>query len=173
MYLEFLILTFDYFKTLSRRTIIYEWLVPLIIAFACSFLGCIDDFKIFSTFKDSSINVLGVLLGFSIAVITIITTGGSKNIEEIKKSPTGIKIGEKEIFLYDLVLINFTYSVVLEILLIFSCLIMPLVNRLFLFGSTFKLALYSIMIFIVLHILLLTLRNITDFYLIISKKKSE
>lgn len=169
MYIEFLLLARDYYRTINRRVFFYEWGVPFIVAFICLF-GCIDNFGIFSTFKDSSINVLGVLLGFSIAVITILTTGGSKNIDEIKKTITDIIVNGNKLSLYDLVLINFTYSVVLEILLIFSCLTIPLLNKVFLFGSNLKLILYSIMVFVVLHILLLTLRNITDFYFIISKK---
>lgn len=170
MYLEFLIITADYFKTINKKIFIYEWLSPFIVSLLCVLFGCILDFEIFEKFKESSVNILGVLLGFSIAVITIITTGSGNNLDEIKKKETNISIGNKKISLYDLLLINFSYSVIIEIILIISCLVMPLINKIIPLSFNFKLICYSIMVFIVLHILLLTLRNITDFYLIITKK---
>jgi hypothetical protein len=172
MYLEFLLIISDYFKTLNKKVIFYEWIFPFIVTFLCTFIGCILDFEVFVSFKDSAINVIGVLLGFSIAVITIITTGSGPNIEQIKNHETSIIISEKRISLYRLFLINFTYSVILEVILIISCLLMPLLNKIFLFSFSIKLIMYSIMVFIVFHILLLTLRNITDFYLIISKENN-
>lgn len=170
MYLEFLLVTADYFKTINRKIFIYEWVFPLLISILCIIFGCYINFENFREFKESSINILGVLLGFSIAVITIITTGSGNNLEEIKKKRTNIKIGGNNISLYDLLLINFSYSVVIEVLLIISCLLMPIISKVIGLSYNAKLVLYSIMVFIVLHILLLTLRNITDFYLIITKK---
>lgn len=170
MYLEYLIIIGDYFKTVNRKIFIYECAIPMLITFLCAYLGCILDFEIFEKFKDSSLDILGVLLGFSIAVITIITTGSGKNLEEIKNKKTHFIINGNKISLYELLLINFSYSVILEVLLIISCLTIPLLNKIIPIGFNFKLFCYSIMVFIVLHILLLTLRNITDFYLIITKK---
>ncbi|MCS3532071.1 hypothetical protein [Chryseobacterium sp. JUb7] len=172
MYLEFFLIIVDYFKTLNRKIFIYEWLFPFIVIFFCIYIGCILDFGVFISFKDSAINVIGVLLGFSIAVITIITTGSGPNIEQIKNHETSVTINNRKISLYKLFLINFTYSVILEVILIISCLLMPLLNKIFLFSFSIKLIMYSIMVFIVFHILLLTLRNITDFYLIISKENN-
>jgi len=169
MYLEFALIIADYYKTLNKKIFFYEWGFPFILTFLCVYLGCIFDFEIFLSFKESSINIIGVLLGFSIAIITIITTGSGKNIDSIKEYETEVKINNKKISLYRLFLINFSYSVILEIILIISCLIMPLLNRIMLFNFNIKLLFYSIMVFIVLHILLLTLRNITDFYLIITR----
>lgn len=171
MYLEFLLITADYFKTINKRIFLYEWILPLSISLlSILFGGCIVSFGVFEKFKESSINILGVLLGFSIAVITIITTGSGKNLEEIKRKETNVSIGTKKISLYGLLLINFSYSVVVEVLLILFCLIMPLINKIIPFGFNLKLFSYSLMVFTVLHILLLTLRNITDFYLIITKR---
>ncbi len=171
MYIEFLIVILNYFKTLKgRNTIVaYEWILPLVIASVCVYCGDFRDSKLLITFKDSSINVIGVLLGFSIAVITIITTGSSENLDGIKKWETEIEIKNRKISLYSLLLINFTYSVILEVILIISCLTLPLINQIFHFGHNTKLILYSIMVFIVLHILLLNLRNISDFYFTVNK----
>lgn len=169
MYLEFLLLFFDYYKTLTRRVVIFEWIIPFVICLSLFCLNCKNDFSAYKVFKDSAVNVLGVLLGFSIAIITIVTTGSGKNIEEIKKIETNFIKNNKKVTLFNLILINFTYSVVLEIVVIISCLLMPLISNLFKIGCNLRLILYSLMVFLVIHILLVTLRNLTDFYLIITK----
>lgn len=171
MYLEFFLLFLDYFKTLNKRVFIYEWVFPLIVSFILFFLNCRYDLSSFKIFKENSINILGVLLGFSIAIITIITTGSGKNIEGIKNEKTNFRKNNVNLSLYDLILINFTYSVILEILVLINCLLIPLLSNLFEINHRIKLIMYSTMVFLVLHILLLTMRNLTDFYLIITKKK--
>lgn len=170
MYLEFILVITDYFKTIRKLPIIlYEWILPLIIFFICNYFGSSVGVGLFAEIKNSVINIIGVLLGFSIAIMAIITTGSSENLEEIKNIETEIIIGEDKISLYRLVLINFSYTVVIEIIFILLCLLTPILNRVLLFDYDTKIILYSIMIFISTHILLLTLRNITDFYLIITK----
>lgn len=86
MYLEFLFVIGDYFKTINKKIVLYEWGLPLIFSIICIFFK--DSFKLelFGEIKEVSISILGVLLGFSIAVITIITTGNGKNLEEIRIS---------------------------------------------------------------------------------------
>ncbi len=169
MYLEFFLLFFDYFKTLNRRVAIFEWGMPFIICLTLFFLNCKYDFSAYKIFKESAVNILGVLLGFSIAIITIITTGSGKNLEEIKKTETNFIKNNKKVTLFNLILINFTYSVILEIIVIINCLLFPLISNLFRINHNVKLILYSLMVFLVIHIFLVTLRNLTDFYLIITK----
>lgn len=170
MYIEYLLLIFDYFKTLTKRVLLFEWILPLVITFCILLLNYNYEFSAYKTFKDNSINILGVLLGFSIAIITIITTGSGKNLENIKKKTTKFKINQNVLTLYDLILINFTYSVIVEILIIISCLTMPLIASCLTLSNGIKITLYSILVFSVLHILFLTLRNLTDFYFIVTKK---
>lgn len=170
MYLEYILLIFDYFKTLTKRIFIFEWVLPLVVTLTILILNCKLEFSAYNTFKDNSINILGVLLGFSIAIITIITTGSGQNLENIKKKITGFKINKNALTLYDLILINFTYSVIVEIFIIVSCLTMPLISSVVSLSNNTKIAFYSVLVFSVLHILLLTLRNLTDFYFIVTKK---
>ncbi len=170
MYLEFLILMLDYFKTLTKRILIFEWVFPIVITVIVMFLNCESSYIALVAFKENSINIIGILLGFSIAIITIITTGGGKNIENIKLIKTKILIGKKALSLFEVLLINFTYSVVIEILIILGCLVMPLMSSFIYFNGIGKIISYSILVFSVLHILLLTLRNLTDFYFIVTKR---
>lgn len=171
MYLEFFILIFDYFKTLKLRTVLYEIVVPLLIGgLAFYVLKTGHDTSICISFKDNVLTLLGILLGFSITIITILTTGNSKNLLAIQSKETSHVIGGKKITLFDLLLINFTYSVVLEIILIIVLLIYPMILANIPFSTNFKIIGFSFMSGIVIHVLLLTMRNLTDFYLILMKK---
>ena len=168
MYLEFLLLISDYLKTITKRIFIFEWLLPLAFSIAIfCLLYCGKSEGITTSFKDNSINLLGILVGFSITIITILTTGQSKNLEEIKNTFTKTKINNKPISLYRLLLINFTYSVVIEIFLIITFLTYPFFKLNIDISNTTKLTVLSFLIFMIIHILLLTIRNLTDFYLIL------
>lgn len=171
MYLEFILLISDYIKTLDRRTLIYEWLLPIILSATIYFiLQSGESVKSTEAFKSSSISLLGILAGFSITIITILTTSHSRNLDEIKKKKTKVKIGKEEISLYQLLLINFTYSVVVEAGLIIFCLLYPIILENFKISSTTKYIGFSILAGLIVHVLLLTIRNLTSFYFILTKK---
>jgi hypothetical protein len=170
MYLEFLLLIADYFRTISKRVFIFEWLLPFIIGigiFLLLFFGSTTSATI--VFKDNAINLLGILVGFSITIITILTTGQGQNLDEIKNKRTNIKINKEQITLFRLLLINFTYSVIIEVGLIIVCLIYPLLIENIKFNQNLKYVGFSVLVFLILHIMLLTMRNLTDFYLILIK----
>jgi hypothetical protein len=170
MYLEFLLLIADYFRTISKRVFIFEWLLPFIIGigiFLLLYFGSTTSATI--VFKDNAINLLGILVGFSITIITILTTGQGQNLDEIKNKKTNIKINKEQITLFRLLLINFTYSVIIEVGLIIVCLIYPLLIENIKFNQNLKYIGFSVLVFLILHIMLLTMRNLTDFYLILVK----
>lgn len=170
MYLEYLILFTDYFKSLNKRNFIYEFVIPFLIGlciFSLLMFGKTTNATI--VFKDNAINLLGILAGFSTAIITILITGSSKSLNEIKKVNTEINIGGKQISLFRLLLINFTYSVITEIFLLIFCLTYPIFLENFEFSKGLKCIAFSTLAFWVIHILFLTIRNLTDFYLTITR----
>jgi hypothetical protein len=164
MYLEFVILIWDYLKTLNVRKVLYEILIPLIPIIITIFFFS-EKLNIFKEIVNTSIDIIGILLGFSIATITIFITGNGKNIDEMKSTKTNIIIGEESISLYRLILINFGYSIVIEILFILLYIVTPLFCNI-----SSMIVIYSIMVYMIIHVLLVTLRNMTDFYLIMFKK---
>lgn len=172
MYIEFLILIFDYFRTLNKRYVIYEIVIPAFIAvFIFYILFVNNQITACSAFRESSLTLLGVLVGFSITIITILSTSHSRNLEEIKTVKTDVKIGNETISLFRLLIINFTYSVVIEIFLIIVNLIYPLFSNNFEISHVTKYIGFSIDVFLIIHVLLLTIRNMTDFYFILTKNK--
>lgn len=168
MYLEFLFLVYDYFKTLSLRTFIYEWLLPALIGLL-SFVSIrwVHLTINYTLFVNSSITLLGVLLGFSIMVITIFTTSSNPNIEAIKTKMTEYTIFQNKISLYRLLLINFSYLIIAQSFVILSFFIGLLVKSFL--PTDILTVLFSVFSVFIFHIILLTIRNITDFYFIITK----
>lgn len=170
MYLEFIFLILDYFNSLKFRIVLYEIILPFVFSIIVFILLKNDNQTMsFSTYKDNVLSLLGILVGFSITIITILTTGQSKNLEEIKKVQTEIVISGKKISLFKLLLINFSYSVVVEIFLIIMNLVYPIITSTCQISINIKLIGFSIMIFSTIHILLLLIRNTTDFYFILRK----
>ena len=85
---------------------------------------------------------------------------------------TSYVIGGKRITLFDLLLINFIYSVVVEIILIIGLLVYPVFLANIAISHLVKIIGFSIVLGIVIHVLLLTMRNLTDFYLILLKNRT-
>ncbi len=64
-----------------------------------------------------------------------------------------------------------TYSVVIEIFLIIVNLIYPVISNNFEISILIKYEGFAVVAFFMLHVLLLTIRNMTDFYLILTKNR--
>ena len=56
MYIEFLLLIVDYFKTIKKRIFVYEWFLPLIISFVVLKFFSKSDLELFKNFRDSALN---------------------------------------------------------------------------------------------------------------------
>lgn len=172
MYLDFLLLIADYFRTLNKKVFIYEWLLPLILAVGMVLLFTFRGLPtITETFNNNVIRLLAVLVGFSITIVIILTTGHSRNLEEIKKTKTKATLHNKKVSLFRLLIINFTYAVVVEIGLILICLIYPFIINKVVIPDLAKIIGFSILFMMIVHVLLLNIRNLTDFCLIITKEK--
>lgn len=174
MYIEFLLLIFDYFRTLHRRNIYFEVILPLalsIVIFICVRLN--NSESCFTDYRSNIVSLLGVLIGFSITAITLLITSNNSNIENLKKQESGYSIGRNKLNLFDLLLINFSYLLVVEILLVICNLFFPAVNSFLNMTFATKLVFFSLNSGILVHILLVNLRNICDLYFtLISKKQS-
>jgi hypothetical protein len=170
MNIEFLLLIVDYFKTLRRREFLLEWMAPLIIGVLCAIIKSPekDVIEILKALSSGGISLLGVLIGFSIAVLTILVTSSSENIQEIKNTKTDFIKSHKRLSLFDLLLTNYAYSVVAEVLVLIVNILIA--SSMFSFEGRVQKFIIFFDVFLLSHVLLLTLRNITNFYFILSKK---
>lgn len=165
MYLDFIILFSDYFRTLNRRILLFEWVLPafLSLCFFCS-LRLNNSEKNLMAYRENIISLFGVLIGFSITIITLLLTANNDNIKILQNNLTKNKLGRRQLSLYEMMIMNFSYSIVMEVFVIVANLFFPALNAHLQFCFTTKLILFSINSLFVLHILLLNVRNISDLY---------
>jgi len=172
MNIEFLLLIIDYFRVIKRRDFLLDWLFPLVFALIFFFIN-VDNNELFNkilVLSSNALSLLGILIGFSIAVITLLITANTKNIDEIKEVIV-IRVNEyRTVSLFELMIITYSYSVIIEIILVIFNLFIPSLK---LNTSAYCLTtnvIASIDILFILHVLFVTIRNITSFYFILIKK---
>ena len=170
LYLEFLIPVKDYMTTLKFREFNFEWGLPLLIAVLTYFLifrtGTYSDDSI--QFAESLLNVLGILFGFSIASLTLLTTVTNDGIERIKKALTdNRKINKKTINVYQLTIITFTFLLLLEVfglLLNFSYVLIALFHPA-LWEEKWKLF-YALDVGLMAQVIAINIRNTSNIYFV-------
>lgn len=162
----------DYFK--SRKRIGLKFLVPLVIgglALICSMIFNIGNEEIvnttFSEFIGVQINIVAILVSFSVAIISILVTADNKNIQSLREEPSDIDhykpINGKQLSLFQVLLSNIAYNVIVEIVflvfLIVISLIKPIIPLFILKYIT------SVCIFAIVHILGVLLESVAQMYL--------
>lgn len=172
MNIEFLLLIADYFRILTWRDIKADWVLPSALGatfFALNIGNC-DINETIKSLADNAISLLGILVGFSIAVITLLITANTRNIEEIKKKDA-CKINDSRVVsLFEVMVITYSYAVIISVFLIIFNLFLPSFgyNK----GAYLLKAnvIASIDVLLILHILFVTIRNVSNFYFILIKK---
>ncbi|MFE9079838.1 hypothetical protein [Bacillus mobilis] len=168
LYGEWLIPVIDYFRTLNKKEFFYEWTTPMLVAFLITFsyrfLGNAEN--ALSKLRGILPDTLAILIGVTITCITVLVASSSKTIDLLKNTETkNRKISNKKINMYQWFLILFIYVLIVQISLL-----------IFIFFSSYVLTVYKtsfvvftslfIMTFLLLHILLILIRNIANFYFI-------
>jgi hypothetical protein len=171
MYTEFRIVIWLYLTSLRKSEVIFEILFPLAIGGGVSYLVIKNpDILDYSGYLSTAISFLGVLLGFSMAVITILITGSGKTFEAIKAYAIETKKDGSKTSLFRLLFINLAYSIILEAFLLMTLLIQPFISVFLGSKSVWNYLGFGIVIVLIIHVLLLTIRNITNLYLALSKR---
>jgi hypothetical protein len=171
LYTDFGFTLLDYISTIKKREIIYEWGLPLLLSIVVYFkIGDIPGIKINCDFMKSIIslliNLFAILVGFTMAAIAIFTTADVSKIP-ILQELSERKIRGNRIRNYRFVFLNLIYSAI-------SCLFMLLVTlffTIFLYYDKFSLLILSFLTFGTMHVLFLSIRNITTLYFIFFNKE--
>jgi hypothetical protein len=155
----------DYFSVLKKREIVYEFLTPLVLSGALFLFfdaviphGKVDTF--FSAFSSLLVNVFAILVGFTIAAIAIFTTIDHDKIRFLTKLSDRV-IHRARITNFHFIYINLIYSALASITM--------LIFTISSYILSFILPLHFLILFLVfgaLHVMLLTIRNITTIYLL-------
>lgn len=113
------------------------------------------------------LNVNGILLGFTISILAIVVTSGNQNIDKAKEYKIGIKIWEEEFSLYDKLVINLSYTIIIQGLILLICFVVPnFIDA----NYCYQLKLVSIAVAASVHVVFMIIGITLDLYLIVSKK---
>jgi len=158
----------EYFFVKGLRAMLWTCAVPLIVGLLIFYKA--DD-TIYTTnaanFHSNLVTVLGILIGFTISTLTRLLTVNNPNIEEAKTTSINKKLFSKDISLFDSVVIGLAYIILIQGLLLIANFIYPVFISITTFqGKTF----FAINISLMVHIILILMRNVLDFYFILTKK---
>lgn len=166
MYFEFLFVIGDYISTLTKRVALYEWGIPVALGITSGFLSYLNDANLLYNVIQNAVPIIATLLGFTLAALTLFLTGNSK-IEDAKKYMTEKKVLGKRISLYKLIVISYSYLILIETILCIGYYIgslFPFINNIYV-----CVGLNTIFIVLMLNVLLSTIRSITDLYFVITR----
>lgn len=174
MYLEFIAVFIDYARFVNKKSLFFEIITPTLIGIVCfAFFFRFGLPEALLNFNDSVVKLFSVLAGFSTTIITILSTGNSVFLKRMKiHEPINIdSSGDFSVYRY--LMANYTYSIIIELFTILTVLFVPFILEHIELPFIVKIMVYSLFITCVTHVLLLTIRNITDFYLIVTANQSD
>ena len=117
--------------------------------------------------EESILNVIGILLGFTISILAIIISGDNQNINGAKEYEVGKQLfSNKKLSLYDRIIIDLCYTILLQSIILLLLLTMPY----FIENACRHMQFISTMIGMSIHIILMIISISMDLYLIVSKK---
>ena len=169
MYREFFIILIDFVRNMKFKNIMFEIILPIIMSSVGiyflhrSMVDVSKLYEIFDSLSNTILSTLSILVGFTLALITAIIS--TDKFSKIKEYETKYIMDGKAISLYKYLLINLSYTAILEFFLISA-------NVLFIsFGYSFlPKTIYLCMFinaFLCIHLLFVSIRSFTDIYNII------
>lgn len=162
----------DYF--ISRKKVFIKFLIPMLVALTSLLLAIFFNIgnseKVlltFSGFIDTQINIVAILISFSVAIITILVSADNKNIQCLKETESNKKqykpVNGKQLSLFQILLSNIAYNVIVEIVYLVVLISLSLMQNLLPIAILKYIT--AICIFIILHILFVLLESVTQMYL--------
>ena len=162
----------DYF--ISRKKVFIKFVIPMLIALIALLVAIIfnignseKNLLTFSGFIDTQINIVAILISFSVAIITILVSADNKNIQCLKETDSNKNqykpVNGRHLSLFQILLSNIAYNVIVEIIYLVGLIAIFLIQNL-LPIVTLK-YITAICIFIILHILFVLLESVAQMYL--------
>lgn len=159
---------------MSRKRVFIKFLIPMLIAVIALLLAIFFNIgnseKVvltFSGFIATQINIVAILISFSVAIITILVSADNKNIQCLKETESNKNqykpVNGKQLSLFQILLSNIAYNVIIEIIYLVGLITISLIENLLPIVSLKYFT--AICIFIILHILLVLLESVAQMYL--------
>lgn len=165
IYGEWLVPIVDYYKVLKKKEFNYEIVIPFIISIFIMIIYSWNGLalKALVKLRDILPNTLAILIGFTIACITILISTNTGKLEKIDLE--GRAIGNKPVQVYQWLLIMLIYALIVEIfsllLVFFTAFLIPIVSKKIIVNI-----LLVINVYLTLHVLLIILRSISNIYFV-------
>lgn len=163
MYKSYLILINDYLFTL-KKNVYFDIFLPFLLSIILGFFLINNLLNFDKNFVVNLTTVLGILAGFNVTAITILTSTNNSTVEELKEKKTGIFVDGLEVSFFRKLYILISYSILI-------CLITIILNTVgYLikwecFINKNKISILKIIdVFLILHIFFVNIRNITSLY---------
>lgn len=163
----------------KKRELVFFSLIPILLGLTfiiCDlFLSPIRNFDLDSfivDFFNQLVTVLTLFISFSMAYLSILITSGSGNVDDLKAKESkeySLQKGKKKITLYQVVMDEITYTLIVEIIFL---LFIFLQKFLYLLCARFILKiLIAIDISLLVHVLLLMMVTVKNIYFAFWKSK--
>lgn len=118
LYLEWIHPICHYIKTLVFEEAVFDVIIPLGISMGCSYSYYLNGKTILALDKLAELipSIISILIGFTIMLITLLLTGSNESIlDKLRSKTRDKKVFTEKVTLYQLLLIQFTNSLVMEI----------------------------------------------------------
>lgn len=165
VYSDFLILVFHYFALLNRREVVYEWVIPGILttgaALVANFCGFCIDTGFLKQFVGALINLFAILVGFTITAVAVFVTIDMAKNDFLSKASSRYIFGGP-ITWYHFIYLNLVYAIVVGVILLglsLGSLLLLTID-----SGKLSVAIFCVLTFGTAHLLLLSMRNITNLY---------
>ena len=165
----------DYFG--SRKRLFLKFLVPLLIG-VIVFVGALvfdvnNALESFGEFISVQINIVAILLSFSVAIITILVSADNINIQKLRNTLSSEEnykpINKKQLSLFQIMLSSISYNAVVEIIYLVLLIGISLIKEIVPFVTLKYLT--AICVFMIMHILHVLLESVAQMYLTFWDKK--
>lgn len=172
--MEYALLFFEYIW-IKKWSYLKQIIICGLLGFSIYYFADTDILAKHSiNFHSNIITALEILIGFSVSIFTVFLTVDNENVKEaknakFKKRDKVIKLYNKEVNLYDSVLIGLAYIIVVQGIALILNFIYPVFVDIESTRIRSKLFL-SVNVAIIIHIIMLLMRSVLDFYFIITKK---
>ncbi len=147
-------------------------LVLLVVSFSTDIQNGYDILSLFSDFVDSQVNIIAILLSFSIAILTILATTDNENIRKLKEKLASPK-NYNEIknvgclTLFQVLFSSVTYNILCQILYLSLLIVESLAKAVF-SSSVYK-YLAAVNVFFITHIFYILIESVINTYYVFWK----
>ena len=164
--IEGIFIFLDYYSSLSRRKAICEILLPFVVAVTCSLIYLRQGLVNYALVKLSDIlpAAVSILIGFSAMIVTLLTTGESKRVNELRELSTGKEVRGKPLTYYQKILIQNIHVLFNEIILLLVVFIYLYLNGLKILNDIWLVFFLIIETYFLINILVSILGTIATVY---------